>query len=77
MGNDNSRNYPHLIIQYPSDLKININNEVIIAKKSDRLIFVHDPINEQLKINKKIKKYICNSKVFLISGLSVWNAFLS
>ena len=70
LGNDNSRNYPHLIIQYPSDLKININNEVIITKKSDRLIFVHDPINEQLKINKEIKKYICNSKVFLISGLN-------
>ena len=70
LSNDNTKNYPHLIIQYPSNLKINIDNKTIITKKPDRLIFVHDPHNEQLKINIKIKKHICNSKIFLISGFN-------
>ena len=62
--------YPHLIVQYPANLKLELKNNNITSKKSDRLIFVNDPINENIKINQDIFKNINRCKIFLFSGLN-------
>ena len=68
-SNLNKKLYPHLIIQYPSNYDLQLKKN-ISTNKPERLIFVNDPINENLRINKDIFKRINKCKIFLYSGLN-------
>ncbi len=62
--------YPHVIIQYSSDIEVNINNIHISPLYSNRLIYTNDIDNSIVEINKKYMASIYMSKVTLFSGFN-------
>lgn len=62
--------YPHLIIQYPSNAEIKVNDIHIKTKRANRLIYTNDLDNELMKIHPKLGKELENSDFFLLSGFN-------
>lgn len=62
--------FPHLIIQFPQSASCRLLDREIVSKKPERLIFVHDPINENILINKDLIDLSKQYNSFLISGLN-------
>lgn len=62
--------YPHVIVQYPKGSRITTSRFQLTAPRSNRLIYVNDPANQQLEISKKLAKELENAQVFLLSGLN-------
>lgn len=64
------RAYPHLIIQYPAETKILAGDIQITTHHANRLIFGNDADNMEMRLNPKLKDYLANANIFLISGFN-------
>lgn len=61
---------PHIIIQYPSNELIAVEDGEFTTRRSNRLIYVNDLPNSRMDISKKLKDYVSTSDVFLYSGIN-------
>ncbi len=62
--------YPHLIVQFPVGAAVRVGRETLVARRADRIIYVHDPQNARLRISPKLADLCSDARVFLISGLN-------
>ena len=62
--------HPHLIIQFPAGATIRLGGREVVAKQENRIIYVHDPVNERLRISPRLTFLSTQARVFLISGLN-------
>lgn len=67
--------YPHLIIQYPKGAELTAGGQRIRAPRSNRLIFVFDPINDALPLKPDFVRQFGPAKVLLISGFNTVKDF--
>jgi ADP-dependent phosphofructokinase/glucokinase len=61
---------PHLIVQFPENLKITSRDIKISAPQPSRIIYTNDPPNRELLISEDVGKYLKDSAVFMISGFN-------
>ncbi|MFJ4044512.1 ADP-dependent glucokinase/phosphofructokinase [Microbacterium sp. NPDC089987] len=61
---------PHLIVQYPAGTRVELDDGVIVAPASNRLIFANDPPNRNMVIAPVLADELARSCVFLVSGFN-------
>ena len=62
--------HPHLIFQFPAGARVRTGGLPISARKANRVIYVHDPQNESMKISPQLAELSSQARVFLVSGLN-------
>ena len=62
--------YPHVIVQFDRGATVNVGGRTITAPRDNRLIFVHDPDNESLKISPDLAAAVAAADIWLVSGLN-------
>jgi ADP-dependent phosphofructokinase/glucokinase len=62
--------YPHLIVQYDQGLLIRSGDLDITAPFPNRLIYVNDPANEDMRLSDSLGPRLRDVEVFLISGFN-------
>ena len=68
-GTEDTR-YPHLIVQYDAGLRLRANDIRLVAPSPNRLIYVNDPANGDLRLTDDLGTRLRDASVFLISGLN-------
>jgi ADP-dependent phosphofructokinase/glucokinase len=61
---------PHLIVQFPEGAHIRIGDIETRAPQSNRLIYVHDPANREMRLSDELPAALSSADYFLISGLN-------
>jgi ADP-dependent phosphofructokinase/glucokinase len=69
-SNDRESLYPHLIIQYDQDTKIDAGDIHIVTSRANRIIYDNDPDNTILKLNPAFFDNTENIQVCLVSGFN-------
>jgi ADP-dependent phosphofructokinase/glucokinase len=64
--------FPHLIVQYPSGATIALEDGVVRAPRANRVIFTHDPPNEELLLSNQLGGALSGAKLCLVSGLNIF-----
>ncbi|MET7398274.1 ADP-dependent glucokinase/phosphofructokinase [Dactylosporangium sp. NPDC005572] len=62
--------YPHLIVQYDKGLRVRAGDIDIIAPFPNRLIYVNDPANGDMRLTDDLGDRLGRAEVFLISGFN-------
>jgi len=62
--------YPHLIVQYDRDLRVQASDIDIETPFPNRLIYVNDPANEMLPLSPRIGALLVDAEMLLISGFN-------
>lgn len=62
--------HPHLIVQFPKGARIEVGDVTLTTSRSNRLIYVNDPPNSELRLSPDLGHALENASVFLISGLN-------
>ncbi|ROR73152.1 ADP-dependent glucokinase/phosphofructokinase [Bogoriella caseilytica] len=62
--------YPHLIVQYPQGAVIEIGGMTLTAPRANRLIFVHDPANSELRVAPDFGEAAAHARLIMISGFN-------
>jgi ADP-dependent phosphofructokinase/glucokinase len=62
--------YPHLIVQYDQDLRVQAGDIDIRAPFPNRLIYVNDPANESMLLSDDLGDLLVDARVFLVSGFN-------
>ncbi|GAA0583610.1 hypothetical protein GCM10010172_80670 [Paractinoplanes ferrugineus] len=62
--------YPHLIVQYHRGLRIRANDLDLHAPFPNRLIYVNDPANADMRLTDDLGDRLSAAEVFLISGFN-------
>jgi sugar/nucleoside kinase (ribokinase family) len=62
--------YPHLIVQYDKGLRVRANDIDIAAPAPNRLIYVNDPANGDMRLTPDLGTRLGRARVFLISGFN-------
>ena len=70
-SNPSNRIYPHLIVQYPAGARIRVGTTSISASRANRIIYVNDPDNSQMRLSPELGRFIDRARVVLISGFNV------
>lgn len=61
---------PHLIIQYPEGLSIELQDGTLEAVHSNRVILVHDPVSELTPFHDDLPEWLQPGGVLVLSGLN-------
>ncbi|NEE00999.1 ADP-dependent glucokinase/phosphofructokinase [Phytoactinopolyspora halotolerans] len=61
---------PHLIVQYVAGVRIRANDLDLCAPHSNRIIYVHDPPNRELRLHPQLGDVLSNAEIFLVSGFN-------
>ncbi|MCM3779599.1 ADP-dependent glucokinase/phosphofructokinase [Microbacterium hydrocarbonoxydans] len=61
---------PHLIVQYPAGTRVQLDDGVIVAPASNRLIFANDPPNRSMVIAPALADELARARIFLVSGFN-------
>lgn len=69
-SNNSKSLYPHLIIQFREGTRVEVGNMIVEAPKANRIIYVHDPDNSELRISPDFASTASQSHLVLISGLN-------
>lgn len=64
--------FPHLIVQYPVGASIRLSDGVVTSSRANRLIYTHDPPNEELLLAPELGDAVAHASIFLISGLNIF-----
>lgn len=67
---DEDASYPHLIVQYPAGARVRLGDGVVTAPCANRLIYVNDPANRELRISDALGERLRTAAVFLVSGFN-------
>ncbi len=62
--------YPHVILQYPRNLKVEINDIKFETKKPNRIMISNDFFSANMQISEEFSKMTTNAEVFLVSCFS-------
>lgn len=62
--------HPHVIVQYPAGARVRVGEEVLRAPQANRLIFVNDPPNAELRIAPEFGPAVRAAQVIVISGFN-------
>ncbi len=62
--------YPHLIVQYDQDVRVRAGDIDIRSPFPNRLIYVNDPANEDMRLSDELGSRLRDANVFLISGFN-------
>ncbi|HKS97957.1 MAG TPA: ADP-dependent glucokinase/phosphofructokinase [Rugosimonospora sp.] len=62
--------YPHLIVQYDRGLRVRTGDLDITAPHPNRLIYVNDPANRDMRLTDDLGDRLRDASVFLISGFN-------
>jgi ADP-specific Phosphofructokinase/Glucokinase conserved region len=62
--------YPHLIVQYDQDTRVQAGDIDVRAPFPNRLIYVNDPANASLALNEQLGSLLRDAGIFLISGFN-------
>jgi ADP-dependent phosphofructokinase/glucokinase len=62
--------HPHVIVQFDRGATVCLDGRTITAPRDNRLIFVHDPDNESLKIATDLAIAVADADIWLVSGLN-------
>jgi ADP-dependent phosphofructokinase/glucokinase len=77
-SNNNPSSYPHLIVQYHANTRIDSNDIHLKTSRANRVIYTNDLDNEQLPIHPDLAELLADAEVFLISGFnSIQNMMLA
>ena len=69
-SNTEDSSYPHLIVQFDKDTRIQANNIRILAGQSNRLIYHSDDDNIRMNLNEDFSELITDVKVLMVSGFN-------
>jgi ADP-dependent phosphofructokinase/glucokinase len=64
--------FPHLIVQYPTGATVKLADMTVVASRANRLIYTHDPPNEQLLLAPGLGETLSHARIVLISGLNIF-----
>ena len=62
--------HPHLILQFPEGAQVRSGSISIHAPRANRVIYVHDPVNDKMAISPHLEEMSSDARVFLVSGLN-------
>lgn len=62
--------YPHVIVQFDRGATVSVGGRTFTAPRDNRLIFVHDPHNENLEIAPDLAAVVADADIWLVSGLN-------
>ena len=65
--------HPHIIVQYPSDIRIHAMDLDFKTSRANRVIFTHDPPSMALKISDTFADRVTQARVFLIASYNIIN----
>ena len=66
--------YPHLIVQFCQGIKITASDINIYTSSSNRIIYVNDKDNAEMKLNENLSELITGAEVLLISGFNAMHS---
>lgn len=66
--------YPHVIVQFDEGAQVRIAEHTIRAPRANRLIYVNDPDNSEMKINPAFAELAADAEVFLIAGFNAMDS---
>jgi hypothetical protein len=61
---------PHLVVQYDSDMRIQVGDLDVNPPFPNRLIYVNDPANASLVLSEQLGSLLRDAEIFLISGFN-------
>jgi ADP-dependent phosphofructokinase/glucokinase len=61
---------PHLIVQFPAGARVRVGDVELVAPHSNRLIYVNDRPNRELRLSPELGPALRDAAVFLISGFN-------
>ncbi|WP_193106133.1 ADP-dependent glucokinase/phosphofructokinase [Brachybacterium sp. FME24] len=61
---------PHLIVQYPAGLRVQLRDGTLVAAHSNRVILVHDPVSELTPLHDSLPQWLQPGGVLVLSGLN-------
>ena len=61
---------PHLIVQFPAGARIQLDGVEVVAPRPNRLIYVNDPPNRELRLSPDLGAALSEATVFLVSGFN-------
>lgn len=62
--------HPHVIVQYPAGARVRVGEQVLEAPQANRLIFVNDPPNVELRIAPDFGPAVADARVIVVSGFN-------
>lgn len=62
--------HPHLIVQYPAGATIQLPDGAVTAKHANRIIYVNDPPNVELRLHPQLPAVLSRAGVLLMSGFN-------
>ena len=62
--------HPHVIVQYPAGARVRVGDEILQAPQANRLIFVNDPPNAELRIAPEFGGAVSTARVIVVSGFN-------
>ena len=65
--------FPHLIVQYPANARIDLPDGKVVSQRANRLIYTHDPPNEELLLAHDLGRALSKCSLFLMSGLNIFH----
>ncbi len=63
--------HPHVIVQYPANIRICVNDIDFITHNPNRVIFAYDPPSMRLEISTAFAEEITSADVFLIASYNI------
>lgn len=64
--------FPHLIIQFPAGARVSLADREVVSSRANRLIYTHDPPNEELLLSADLPAALESAEIFLLSGLNIF-----
>lgn len=61
---------PHLIVQYPEGLRLQLSDGALEAAHANRVILVHDPVSELTPLHDTLPEWLQPGGVVVLSGLN-------
>jgi ADP-dependent phosphofructokinase/glucokinase len=67
---DHDSTDPHLILQFPAGAGVRVGDQMYRAAQANRLIYVNDHPNQQMRLSPELGPLLEQARIFLISGLN-------
>jgi len=61
---------PHLIVQFVAGSTIHLVDGELVVRRANRLIYVHDPANQDLRLDPRLGDVLGRARLFLVSGFN-------
>lgn len=71
LSGDHDSTDPHVIVQYPADVAIEVGDRTVRSAGPNRIIFANDPPHLELLISPQLPAALAAARLFLISSFNV------